>query len=561
MKLFQQLSTCFFSIHSTSLLVFFLVLGCFQPLVWARQVESQTRLEISFTSNVSADPADGRLLLMFSTTEKFNEAGIEDGSPVFGIDVTGLKPGEHAAIDSSTFGQPMKSIGEIPAGEYYVKAILNVYTTFHRSDGHTIQLHMDQGEGQSWFRSPGNFFSNPQKIQFDPQSDKVHTIKLDKVIPPIPDPVDTKWINTFKIKSKVVSKFWGCDMHVGAKVLLPRGYHEDVSKRYPLVIQHGHHSLENPGGFEAPVNDNEGNQFYQDWNSDDFPRFILVTIQHATPYYDASYAVNSKNIGPYGDAMNYELLPEIDRRYRTLGTPQSRALVGCSTGGWEAIATQIWYPDLYGKTWVLAPDQIDFHYYELINLYEPEKNAYYVENEWSRIPLPAHRAADGRPRFTNIQENLREEVIGTRYRSGGQWAVWNALFAPVAEDGYPQPLWDPMTGKIDPDTAKWAIENYDLVYYLRNNWQQVGPKLQGKFVFITGRMDNWYIEQAVYRMEEYLKSTTEPKSDAAFIYGIRGEHCWTPWGDKPGPMFREIGNTMWEMNQESELENAPSSQY
>ena len=516
------------------------------------QTECKSRFEISFPENVSGKPIDGRLLLMLSRSDEFNESGIEDGSPIFGIDVNGLKPGENAVIDGSTFGQPLTSLGEIPAGEYFVKAILNVYTTFHRSDGHTVKLHMDQGEGQVWYQSPGNFFSKPQKIKFDPAKDEVHSIELANIIPPLPEPVDTEWVHTFKIRSKRVSEFWGCDIHVGAKVLLPKGYHENTDQRYPLVIQHGHHSRENPGRFVEPQEGEEGNQFYKHWTSDDFPRFILVTIQHATPYYDCSYAVNSKNIGPYGDAMNYELLPEIDRRYRTLATPESRGLVGCSTGGWEAIATQIWYPELYGKTWVLAPDQIDFHYYELINLYEPEKNAYFVENEWSKIPLPAHRGPDGRPRFTNIQENLREEVIGTRYRSGGQWAVWNALFCPVAEDGYPQSLWDPMTGKIDPEVAKWAIENYDLVHYLKKNWKEVGPKLQGKFTFITGRVDNWYIEQAVYLMEEYLKSTSEPKSDAKFIYGDLGEHCWTPWGDEPGPMFREIGNAIIENSKKSD---------
>ncbi|MCG8505849.1 MAG: esterase family protein [Sphingomonadales bacterium] len=511
------------------------------------------RFEISIDPAAVSGPVDGRVLLMLSRTEAFNHWGIQDGSPIFGVGVNGFAAGDVAVIDASTPGQPVASIADFPPGDYFVQAYLNLYTTFHRADGHVVKLHMDQGEGQQWHLSPGNLHSTPKKIAFDPSAGGTIPVVLDQVIPPIAAPEDTEWVRNIRIESARVSAFWGRPMHLGARVLLPKGYAENPDARYPLVIWHGHFSADNPGGFKLPgeeapdeeaegAEEDEGVAFYKLWTSDDFPRFLLATIQHPTPYYDDSYAVNSANMGPYGDAVNYELLPEIEARFRAIGAPYARILTGCSTGGWEALANQVWYPDLYGGAWVFAPDQVDFHYYELVNLYEPEKNAYYQENEWSKIPLPAHRQPDGRPVFTNIQENLREEVIGTRYRSGGQWAAWNALFAPVAEDGYPKPIWDPWTGVIDPEVAQWAIDRYDIVNYLRNNWQTVGPKLAGKLNFFTGRMDNWYIEQAIYLLEDFLAETENPHVPGRFEYGVRAEHCWNPWeeADDPGGLFREI---------------------
>ena len=102
---------------------------------------------------------------------------------------------------------------------------------------------------------------------------------------------------------------------------------------------------------------------------------ILVTIQHANPYYDDSYAVNSENVGPYGDAITYELIPYIEQHYRGLG-PWARALYGGSTGGWEALGVQVLYPDQYNGTYAACPDPIDFRQYTNFDIYS-DRNAYY----------------------------------------------------------------------------------------------------------------------------------------------------------------------------------------
>src|SRR3954462_4156383 len=146
----------------------------------ARQAPPSTlRFEIDvapdlFPKDVVPRPLDGRLLLIVSN-DRGQEPRFQVGRGLtsqllFGIDVEGLKPQpssgfvlqqrevydsfgrrsiipvrtfteRHIApvvVDASTRGWPLESITQIPAGDYTVQAVLNVYTTFTRADGHTI---------------------------------------------------------------------------------------------------------------------------------------------------------------------------------------------------------------------------------------------------------------------------------------------------------------------------------------------------------------------------------------------------------------------------------------
>ncbi|MEM4959595.1 MAG: alpha/beta hydrolase-fold protein [Nanopusillaceae archaeon] len=233
-------------------------------------------------------------------------------------------------------------------------------------------------------------------------------------------------------------------MYIGANILLPKGYDEHSDVYYPVIYLQGHFP-----GRRAPFGFVEGRgDFYNFWVSEGAPRMIVVTIRDANPYYDTSYTVNSANLGPYGDAIVYELIPYIEENFRIIREPWARILAGGSTGGWEALARQIWYPDFFGGCWAWCPDPVDFHYYQLVNIYEDE-NAYYIDHGWGKAERPSARKADGNVLFTIKQEVYWEQAIGLRDRSGGQWAIWEAVFSPVAEDGYPKPIWDPDTGVID----------------------------------------------------------------------------------------------------------------
>ena len=519
------------------------------------------RFRVSFPAERSAKSITGRVLLMIST-DGSNEPRFQiNDSPntqqIFGIDVDGLKPGEMAEFDESVFGYPVESIAKIPAGEYWVQALLHRYETFHRADGHTVKLPMDRGEGQHWNRAPGNLYSTPQKMKIDPNNDEVIKISLDQEIPPIPEPDSTKYIRHVKIQSKMLTEFWGRPMYLGAHVLLPEGFDEHPEARYPLVINHGHFPYDFSGFRETPPDPNlkpeyserfkwEGynktvqeyaHKFYQYWIAPDTPRMLIIKIQHANPYYDDSYAVNSENLGPYGDAITYELIPYIEKRYRGLGTGWSRFLYGGSTGGWEALAAQVFYPDEYNGCFAACPDPIDFRAYTLVNIYEHE-NAYYTEGIWKRIPRPGHRNYLGEISSTIEDMNHRELVLGTNSRSGDQWDIWQAVYSPVGKDGYPKPIWDKLTGKIDYSVAEYWRENYDLRYILQRDWSIIGEQLKGKIHIYCGDMDNYYLNNAVYLMEEFLESTTDPYYDGDIDYGDRAEHCWNGDHTQPNAISR-----------------------
>jgi hypothetical protein len=540
---------------------FFASLMSFSGCTAKQEAAAKLQFAISFPQERSTSPLDGRMLLMISKTgDSEPRFQISDGPKtqlIFGTDVDGLAPGTNAIIDATAFGYPLKSLADIPAGEYFVQALLNRYETFHLANGHTVKLPPDMGEGQRWNAKPGNLYSTPQKVSLEPLKNDVIRITLDKEIPAIEPPKDTKYIKHERIQSKLLTEFWGKPMFIGACILLPEGFDTHPNARYPLIINHGHFPFTFGGFREEPPDPNlkpdyserfrlEGynriqqeyaHQFYKDWTGKNFPRVILIEIQHANPYYDDSYAVNSANLGPYGDAIVYELIPHIENKYRGLGKGWARFLYGGSTGGWEALAAQVFYPDEFNSCYAACPDPIDFRAYTIVNIYD-HKNAYYQDADWKKTPRPGLRNYLGEVGTTLEQMNHRELVLGTHSRSGDQWDIWQAVFSPVGEDGYPKPIWDKMTGEIDPAVAQYWKEHYDLGYILQRDWKTLGPKLQGKIHIYCGDMDNYYLNNAVYLVESFLESTKEPYYAGEVKYGDRAEHCWNGDPTRPNALSR-----------------------
>jgi len=519
------------------------------------------RFAITYPASLAAGPLDGRLLLMISTDDgaepRFQIRDDPSTQQIFGIDVEGWRPGEERSIDAAVFGYPLASLAEVPDGTYRVQALLHRYETFHRADGHVVKLPMDRGEGQRWNRAPGNLLTAPLEIALRRRDPQPIRLELDRAIPPIEPPADSEYVKHVRIRSELLSEFWGRPMHLGAVLLLPHGFAEHPEARYPLAINHGHFAATLSGfrttppdpdlppvdrewiaehcpnghhpdcdahGYER-VRQQAAYDFYRLWTGPDFPRVIVVLIQHANPYYDDSYAVNSQNLGPYGDAITYELIPWIEEHFRGLG-PWARGLYGGSTGGWEALAAQVFYPEEYNGSHAACPDPIDFRAYTLVNVYE-DHNAYYLEGPWSRVARPGHRDYLGQVNATLEGQNHKELVLGSKSRSGDQWDVWEAVFGPVGEDGYPRRIWDKRTGAIDHQVAAYWRENYDLRYVLERDWAELGPKLAGKIHIYVGEMDNYYLNNAVYLMEKFLAGTTDPPYGGTVLYGARDEHCWS----------------------------------
>ncbi|TDI40966.1 MAG: hypothetical protein E2P02_15545 [Acidobacteria bacterium] len=525
------------------------LLCTFVLLIPLSGLAQELRFAVSFTAEASATPLDGRLLLMISKDlSREPRFQIADGPATqiaFGIDVDSLAPGTDAIFDSSVSGWPIDSIDDIPPGRYRVQALLHKYETFTRADGHVVKLPMDRGEGQQWNRAPGNLLNEPIDVEIDPRKGGTIRVVMDETIPKIPDPPTTKYIKHVRIESKLLTEFWGRPMHLGAHVLVPEGFDEHPEARYPIMVFHGHFPYDFGGFREEPPDpdlepeysarfDLEGynrivqeqaHQFYKEWTGPDFPRVLIIQIQHANPYYDDSYAVNSANLGPYGDAITHELIPHIEEQFRGIGEGWSRFLYGGSTGGWEALAVQVFYPDDYNGCFAACPDPIDFRAYTVVDLYE-DKNAYYLDSDFKKTPRPGHRDYLGHMSSTLEEMNRRELVLGTKSRSGQQWDIWEAVYSPVGPEGYPMRIWDKRTGEIDEEVAQHWRENYDLSHILQRDWATLGPKLEGKIHIYVGDMDNYYLNNAVYLIEDFLEGTTDPPYGGVVDYGDRAEHCW-----------------------------------
>lgn len=502
--------------------------------------------EVTVSPDVSSQPLTGRLIVAVSTNADYEPRLLVSprGPAIFGIDLEQLEPGGTAVVDGSAVGYPF-GLEALPPGDYHVQAIVNVYEQVNRADGHTLWLPMNDGRQQFFNNRPGNLYSEVRPVTLGGDGDgaageaagDVVRLVVDQVIPGREGPPDTEWIRRVRIRSDMLSEFWGRPIHVHATVLLPRGYDDDPDARYPAIYTFGHSV---PFGFSTdstrfrnlgeihPVTGVEtGYDFYRSWIEEDFPRVIAISFQQQTPYFPDSYSVNSANNGPYGDAMVQEVIPALEEQFRILAEPHARIVEGASTGGWQTLALQLRNPDFFGGAWVLQPDPIDFRRYLLVDIYEDDNAFEIPEGMFITAERPFRRSTEGQPLWSMRQLSRFEAVLGSRGRSGFQLGGWEAVYGPAGEDGYPRPLWDPLTGEIDRDVAHYMRDNgYDLRAYAERNWDELGPKLEGKLHFFVPDMDDFYLNVAMYRFEEFLRDT-DPDYPATFVYGrpMKG-HSW-----------------------------------
>ncbi len=509
-------------------------------------------ITVSFAGAASAKALDGRLLFLLSNDASAEPRMQINDTPksqmVFGVTVDGLKPGQAVTIDDAASGYPVRRISEVPEGDYTVQAVLNVYETFHRGDGKTVKLAPDRGEGQHWNLAPGNLYSAPKRVHIGHGAAPVNVV-LDQTIPTIVPEADTKYVKHLKVQSALLTKFWGRPMFLSAIVLLPEGFEEHPNAHYPEMLFEGHFPDSVPDFRTTPpdaglkpdysdrfhlagynrIQQEEAYAEYKHWISPGFPRVLVIQIQHANPFYDDSYAVNSANLGPYGDAIETELMPAIEKQFRGIGQGWARFLYGGSTGGWESLAVQMFYPERYNGAFVACPDPVDFHAYSTVDLYG-QPNMFYLQGANKRVEQPAMRNYLGQTLIT-VRDNVAyEAALGDKGRSGEQFDIWQAVYGPVGSDGYPQPIFDKETGAIDHATAEYWKQHYDLNAILQRDWTTLGPKLQGKLHLYVGSDDTYMLNDAVYLMEDFLKTTGTPGHGVAYDgevkYGPRAEHCW-----------------------------------
>ena len=427
---------------------------------------------VTLDQSVTDEPISGRLYVFLSTRTRgeprfgpnwFNP------EPFFGLDVEKFQPGDARVLDDSADGFPGK-LSKLSPGRYRVQAVLH-----HSFDS----PHPGRAEG--------NFFSLVRDLNLDPADSGTIELLLDQVVTP---PADDRpsWSKEIAVKSRLLSEFHGREVIQRATVILPPGYELQTEERYPAVYIipgfGGSHRGKQWRGITGPREANQGEV-----------EFIRVMLGGQCRWGHHVYA-NSATNGPRGDALVKELIPHVDAGFRTVSAGTARFVTGHSSGGWSSLWLQVNYPDDFGGVWSQAPDPVDFRDFQQINIYaEPPLNMYRDERS-DRRPI-ARRG--GRPALWYDSFCRMDDAFGR----GGQMRSFEAIFSPLGGNGKPKRLWNRDTGRIDPEVAR-AWRKYDIGVILTQNWDTLGPKLQGKLHITAGGSDTFYLEGAVKLLAQRL---------------------------------------------------------
>lgn len=430
------------------------------------------RIEITFDAAVSAQPYTGRVYVLTSRDESRAPRHAVDWfnpKPFFAQEVVDWQPGAPLSIDpAKCLGYP-GPLSELPAGTYYVQAVIDL-----------------NGWGRSVINAPGNAYSDAVAVEHDPENPPRVSLRIQRTIPQrvLKDTDDVKFV---RIKSKLLSAFHQRNVYLQAAVGLPASYADEPARRYPTIyIIPGFGGTIEMGRMMARLSVN----LYQGAG-------LEIVCVFLDPEFRTGHHVfaDSANNGPVGAALVEELIPRLEKTVRLIPDTGARYVTGHSSGGWSSLWLQIAYPDTFGGVWSLAPDPVDFAAFQLVNIYDPKDNFYYEPD--GALRASSRKMANARifaKKFCRM-----EDVLGR----GGQMQSFEAVFSPRGADGAPRKLWDRKSGQLDAETAK-AWEKYDIRLVLERNWDRLGPKLAGKLHIICGDADTFYLERAVFRLRDTL---------------------------------------------------------
>ena len=404
-----------------------------------------------------------------------------DTAQVYAVDVDAWAPGAPVVVDgasggdaASPFGFPLRALSDLPpsppgGGPWFVQAELAVYVEYARAGLPAVALPTScvsfGGANGEYAKPDGTLLSAVYAYGGGGGGGDVE-LRLDRAVPPsraaspgcagLGDGVDSPWMKTVRLNSSLLGAFWGRAVKLEACVLVPYGFDDDPKEAaknasYPLVVAHGHYSprwfaggswRETPPACDpavdgyACVQEQYAWWLYTNWTAPsggafEGARMLIATINHPVPLFDDSYAVNSATLGPYGDAIWTELVPAIEKRFRGLGAGWARGVFGGSTGGWESLASLVFYPDELNFAVAACPDPITFTSYTTVNIYD-DANAYYYDSTFRRTKRPGYRdhysgttwpgfvRPYGQVGATVEEMNHRELALGAHSRSCGQ---------------------------------------------------------------------------------------------------------------------------------------------
>jgi hypothetical protein len=513
---------------------------------------------VQLSDSASAKATSGRLLL-FALDAKAAEAQAKkesdgksstvdevDANPfaatpttVAAREVSYLTPGQGVDIDADQLAFPA-GYSQLPPGDYYVQAVLDVDHTYNYSG-----------------RGAGDLVSDVMKVHL-PTAD-VPTPSLTEALPARDPwklaastpaatrdalPAARQHATLVNFVSPSLSAFWGRPIAMRGWVLTPPGYDAKAGKRYPTV----YYTQGFGGNNERVAGPLVG--VYAAMSKGEMPPMIWVFLDESSPTGTHEFA-DSVNNGPWGQALTTELIPQLESQYRMDAKVGGRFLNGHSSGGWATLWLQTRYPKVFGGTWSTSPDPSDFHDFTGIDLYAPHANAY-RKPDGSAYPLVRDHA---KVLGTFEQFAKLERVLGTY---GGQLGSFEWVFSPRGKNGLPEPMFNRDTGDIDPAVVGYWRDHYDIAWRLQHNWPQLKPDLDGKIHLVVGTADTFYLDGAAHKLQAVLDGL-HAKSSFTFLPNRTHMDLYVQGKDREG-LLKQISWEMYaEARPDSTLKAPPAS--
>lgn len=173
-------------------------------------------------------------------------------------------------------------------------------------------------------------------------------------------------------------------------VWLPPQYDESTRRRFPVLYDMVGFTGSGPAHTNwKPFGDNVPERAARLMHADRMGPAIIVFPDCFTSLGGNQY-VNSPAIGRYADYLVRELIPFVDREFRTLASRDSRGCFGKSSGGYGAIVHGMKYP----QAWGAIADHSGDSYFEMVYGHDWPNTL----NELSKFRVPRRRpgACDAR---------------------------------------------------------------------------------------------------------------------------------------------------------------------
>ncbi len=447
--------------------------------------------KITLDKAVAPRGISGRLLVLMSDSAEEQSMLRTDflpgSSDLAAMEVEFLAPGQSLEFDPDIHAYP-EPLSHLKPGNYQLMALLD--------PDHSLPYAGEDG---------GDLYGPVVQVQgLNPARAGEISLVLDRRIDPRRPLRDTENVKLAEFQSPSLSGFWGRPIFMQAGIVLPPGFKDRPSERYPTVYHVHGFSGDHSEAWEV------GPGLVKAMSSGKRMKAVHVFLNGRFPTGHHEFA-DSVNNGPWGQALIAEFIPWLEARYPMISEPGARFLTGHSSGGWSTLWLQITYPDFFGGTWSTSPDPVDFR-------------SFTGFDATPGSPDNAYRTADGKPRnlarmngreLASMEQFARQEEVQGEY--GGQMASFEYVFSPKGPDGRPMRLFNRVTGEQDPAVQR-AWQKYDIHHILETDWTDLGPKLRGKLHIFCGGADTFHLEEAVSMLCGFLK-TKDAEAECEIVPG------------------------------------------